>query len=42
MSKEEICFSTQRSLTLIEEYFKLIKEIEGEKTKGVNKYQLAN
>lgn len=41
MSKKEICFSTQRSLTLIEEYLKLIEEIEREKTKGVNEYQLA-
>jgi len=41
MSKEEICFSIQRSATLVEEYLKLIKEIEHERTKKVNEYQLA-
>ena len=41
MSKEEICFSTQRSPTLVEEYLKLIEEIERERAKQVNEYQLA-
>ena len=41
MSKEEICFSIQRSATLVEEYLKLIEEIEHERTKKVNEYQLA-
>ncbi|MCD6471745.1 DUF1670 domain-containing protein [Candidatus Aerophobetes bacterium] len=38
MSKEEICFSIQRSATLVEEYLKLIEEIERGRTKKVNEY----
>jgi len=38
MSKEEISFSTQRSISLVEEYLKLIEEIERERTKKVNEY----
>ena len=33
MSKEEISFSIQRSVNLVEEYLKLIKEIEHQRTK---------
>jgi len=33
MSKEEISFSIQRSVRLVEEYLKLIKEIEHQRTK---------
>jgi len=35
MSKEEISFSVQRSISLVEEYLKLIEEIERERTKKV-------
>jgi len=38
MSKEKISFSIQRSTTLVEEYLKLIEEIERERTKKVNQY----
>ena len=33
MSKEEIAFSIQRSVRLVEEYLKLIEEIEHQRTK---------
>jgi len=38
MSKEETAFSIQRSVRLVEEYLKLIEEIEHQKTKQANKH----
>jgi len=38
MSKEEIAFSIQRSVRLVEEYLKLIEEIEHQRTKQTNEH----